>query len=80
MKKILAILLLTGLCAGIFWYYLYLKPSLYQPVLAWGSKGNENGKFQYIEDFALDLDGNLMVTDALKANVQVFTPEGRNVR
>jgi len=48
-----------------------------QLVSSWGSKGNGNGQFLYIEDFAFDRNGNLLVTDALKADVQVFSREGK---
>ena len=46
-------------------------------VLAWGSKGTDAGQFLYIEDFAIDANGNLLVTDALRADVQVFDPQGK---
>ena len=32
---------------------------------------------QYIEDFAIDNGGNLLVTDALRSDVQVFSLEGK---
>ncbi len=46
------------------------------PVTVWGSKGVEPGQFLYIEDFAVSQDGYLMVTDALRADVQRFTTTG----
>jgi tripartite motif-containing protein 71 len=48
----------------------------YTFVTMWGSKGTGNGQFQYAEDFAFDSEGNLLVTDALNCNVQVFTKNG----
>jgi DNA-binding beta-propeller fold protein YncE len=53
----------------------HLKPGMkvqFEHVMTIGSKGSEPGQFRYIEDFAWDIDGNLLVTDPLKANVQVF--------
>lgn len=42
-------------------------------VMTFGSEGDGEGQFRYVEDFALALDGNhLLVTDAATAWVQVF--------
>ena len=46
-------------------------------VRAWGSEGSGDGQFLYIESFAFDGQGRLLVTDALRSDVQVFTPDGR---
>ena len=37
-----------------------------------GSEGSGDGQFKYVEDFAWDSSGNLLVTDAVNATVQVF--------
>jgi len=44
----------------------------FEHVMTIGSKGRGEGQFQYVEDFAWDINGNLLVTDAVNANVQVF--------
>lgn len=49
-------------------------------VASFGSRGTGSGQFQYIEDFAIDGDGNLLATDAVNANVQIFSPEGQFIR
>src|SRR5262245_42558301 len=46
-------------------------------VTAWGSEGTGDGQFLFIEDFAFDAQGNLLVTDALRKDIQVFTPDGQ---
>ncbi len=48
-------------------------------VRQWGSAGTGDGQFLYLEDFAFDGQGRLLVTDALRADVQVFTTDGRFV-
>lgn len=45
-------------------------------VASWGSKGSGDGQLLYAEDFAFDRHGNLLVTDALRADVQVFSRQG----
>ena len=37
-----------------------------------GSEGNGPGQFMYVEDFAFDKQGYLLVTDAANSNIQVF--------
>ena len=44
---------------------------------SFGTKGNGDGQFLHIEDFAFDANGNLLVTDALRADVQVITKDGK---
>ncbi|MDM8566328.1 6-bladed beta-propeller [Candidatus Halobeggiatoa sp. HSG11] len=44
----------------------------FEHVMTIGSKGSGPGQFSYVEDFAWDIDGNLLVTDAVNSNVQVF--------
>jgi len=43
-----------------------------EPVMSFGSEGNDEGQFGYVEDFAFTADGHLLVTDASHAYVQVF--------
>ena len=43
----------------------------------WGSEGTNDGQFLYIEDFAFSRDGHLLVTDALRADVQKFAKDGK---
>ena len=50
-----------------------LKPGVqFEHVMTIGSQGAGDGQFRYIEDLAWDSDGNLMVTDAVNVNIQVF--------
>ena len=44
---------------------------------SWGSEGTRDGQFLYIEDFAISADGHLLVTDALRSDVQIFTKDGK---
>ena len=46
----------------------------------WGSEGTKDGQFLYIEDFAFSSDGHLLVTDALRADVQIFAKDGKFLR
>jgi DNA-binding beta-propeller fold protein YncE len=49
------------------------KPSGFVYLMSFGSKGNGEGQFRYIEDFDTTSDGkNLLVTDAVAAYVSVF--------
>ncbi len=49
------------------------NPSGFVHVMTFGSKGNGEGQFNYIEDFDLTADGkHLLVTDAVNATVQIF--------
>jgi DNA-binding beta-propeller fold protein YncE len=48
-------------------------------VTEWGTNGTGEGQFMYIEDFSLDAQGNVLATDALKRDVQVFSPDGELV-
>ncbi len=50
-----------------------------QLVNIFGSKGSDAGQFKYVEDFAFDDQGHVLITDALNANVQVFDLSGRYV-
>jgi DNA-binding beta-propeller fold protein YncE len=44
----------------------------FEHVLTIGSEGTGEGQFKYVEDFAFTKDGQLLVTDAAHAWVQVF--------
>lgn len=44
----------------------------FEHVMTFGSEGSGEGQFQYLEDFAFDSSGYLLVTDAEHAYVQVF--------
>jgi tripartite motif-containing protein 71 len=64
--------------AGYFYYIQNIaSDSGYEFVTSWGTKGTQDGNFLYVEDFALDAQGNILVTDALRSDVQVFTPDGQ---
>jgi DNA-binding beta-propeller fold protein YncE len=44
----------------------------FEHVMSIGTKGDGEGQFGYVEDFAFSKDGHLLVTDAAHAHVQVF--------
>lgn len=46
--------------------------TLFKHVMTIGSKGPGAAQFRYVEDFAIDSQGRLLVTDAKNSNVQVF--------
>ena len=75
MKTMKKTLLTVGILVIAISTYLYLKQSFNAPfevVKIWGERGVDKGQFQYIEDFAFDSLGNLLVTDALNSTVSVF--------
>lgn len=49
-------------------------------VLAWGSKGDENGQFRYPSGIAVDEQGNVYVADAGNGRIQVFDGSGAFLR
>jgi len=53
--------------------------SIAELATTWGTTGNKDGQFQYVEDLAIGCDGNIYVTDAKNSNVQVFAPDGKFV-
>ncbi len=57
------LVLTSGRCAGALDF---------EHVMSFGSEGVAPGQFKYVEDFALDSKGRLLVTDAAHAFVQVF--------
>lgn len=67
--------LLLGLAAALL-LIISCKKSPAELVKSWGSKGTGDGQFQYVEDFAVDAKGNILATDALNSNIQVFSPDG----
>jgi DNA-binding beta-propeller fold protein YncE len=44
----------------------------FEHVMNIGSRGGGDGQFRYVEDFAFDKNGRLLVTDAANSNIQVF--------
>ncbi len=53
----------------------------FKHVMTIGSEGSGPGQFRYVEDFALDSQGQLLVTDARNSNVQLFDKNtGRFIR
>lgn len=44
----------------------------FEHVMNIGTKGAGPGQFQYVEDFDFAADGNLLASDALNSNIQVF--------
>jgi len=48
------------------------KKMEFSHVMSFGSLGDGPGQFKYVEDFAFSIDGQLLVTDAAHAYVQVF--------
>lgn len=46
--------------------------TVFKHVMTMGSKGTGAGQFRYVEDFAVDSRGRLLVTDAKNSNVQIF--------
>lgn len=45
-----------------------------------GSRGNENGEFNFPSYLALDSAGRLFVVDSFNFRVQIFSPEGKYVK
>ena len=52
-------------------------PSAYKMVNTWGSKGSGDGQFMDPQELAWDAQGNLLVSDSKRADVQVFTAHGK---
>ena len=48
----------------------------FEVVTIWGSKGAEEGKFQWVEDFSIDSKGNLLVSDALNSPGSILLSDG----
>ena len=55
------------------------KPINAELVNIFGSKGSGNGEFRYVEDFAIESNGQILISDALNSNIQVFTVEGKYI-
>ncbi len=48
----------------------------YTFITRWGTKGSGNGQFNHPEQIAIDLEGNIFVTDTGNHRIQKFTSEG----
>lgn len=62
-------------CVGVFLlcsFIGYADDIQFEHVMTIGSEGSGPGQFKYVEDFAFDKDGHLLVTDAANSNIQVF--------
>jgi DNA-binding beta-propeller fold protein YncE len=62
-------------CLGVFLLgdvIGYAEDIQFEHVLTIGSEGSGPGQFKYVEDFAFDKDGRLLVTDAANSTIQVF--------
>lgn len=74
--KIRHILLSSTVSLSLSALLLAAQPAAAQPkfehVMDIGSKGDGEGQFSYVEDFAFEPDGDLLATDAAHAWVQVF--------
>ena len=42
----------------------------------WGSSGSDNGNFKFPSGIAVDLSGNVFVTDTYNHRIQIFTNNG----
>jgi len=71
LRKIFNLLLLSVLLAGIC-SVCYAEGLQFEHVMNIGSRGSGDGQFKYVEDFAFDKKGNLIVTDAANSTIQVF--------
>lgn len=50
----------------------YAEELQFEHVMNIGARGGGDGQFKYVEDFAFDKNGNLLVTDAANSTIQVF--------
>ena len=76
MKKNIILIVIFAILICSFSYFYIEKTKPYEIVKVWGKKGTGDGQFRYIEDFAFDAKGNLLVTDALNSTVSVFSTNG----
>ena len=77
-KTMVAVLVVVVVAAGGSLYAVMQmgQNAPYEYVRSIGQRGNQEGQFQYVEDFAIDNRGYLYATDALNSNVQVFRSDG----
>ena len=68
-RKIFYLMILVGFIIGLGSVGYAME---FEHVMTIGSEGVGEGQFRYVEDFAMDTKGNLLVTDAAHAYVQVF--------
>jgi len=52
--------------------HAFAAEPMVEHVLTFGEEGEGDGQFKYVEDFDFDGKGNILVTDAAHAGVQVF--------
>lgn len=71
LKRNLALLLCCLLVLGLY-TATHAGELQFEHVMNIGTMGTGPGQFKYMEDFALDSKGYLLVTDAAHAHVQVF--------
>ena len=43
---------------------------------SWGNEGTDNGQFDFPSGVAVDIDGNVFVTDTQNHRIQKFTNDG----
>ena len=80
MLKKLSLGLLFGLVLSIALFTnVYAQELKFEPALTFGAEGTGPGQFKYVEDFAFDKKGNILVTDAAHAFVQVFDKKNRQI-
>ena len=60
--------ILALMCA----FVVHAETLQFEHVMNIGTKGTGNSQFQYVEDFDFDANGNLLATDAVNSNIQVF--------
>ena len=68
-KKTMMMTVFFGVLLGLFSFSSAMD---FEHVMNIGSEGTGEGQFKYVEDFAFDGKGNILVTDAAHAFVQVF--------
>ena len=47
-----------------------------EPLLSWGSLGQDDGQFQCASDLVIDSEGNIYIVDCMLPRVQKFAPDG----
>lgn len=49
----------------------------YKFLKKWGTEGDGDGQFEHISDIAVDIDGNVYVSDSINKSIQKFTSDGK---